>query len=913
MRIAKSTLIGTAVAVALCSGTAFAQQSSAASSDSSDANSPSAALQAIVVTGIRYEVQRSLQLKRMETGMTEVATAESIGKLPDKNVADVLSRLPGVDAQSSVSGEGGFADNNRISLRGTPASLTQTTIDGHAVSSGDWFIEDQYQTVGRSVSYDLLPANIVSKAVVHLSQNASMMAGGVAGSVNIHTVRPFDFKPGISGYVRAGAVYADLPGKTDPQASAMVSWRNDRVGLLAMGFYQKQHLRRDGQEFLGYAAVPAATAQAWRTANPALPNAAGALYPTLIGQALFQQNWERAGGLVDLQLNPTERLSFDLTGFYSHLDAANTNRNFMLWGTSLVNGTFYTDPNTNVTSTVYAPSSLTVANGAVLAGTWPTTLLAGSPSGAAVPPSIVYDQIMRPGATASSSFVNLDGTYDASDDLTFKGQIGFTYGRGNTPSQPAFEYDGGSGAAYQFHGITSLATVSFPGVDTSSPNGFGTSWAWNDIVHSIDKESYGKLDATLNVDNGAFKDIRAGIRFAHHERETAFNQDQGLNCFHAGCVPAYSGGEYPSDYQSSLPGGGAWANNIFINSEGAIQAFDATNLSTGAQRYYWQGSFDVNENDFSAYLMANVGGERWSGNFGVRFVNTLEEVLTNVQGGANPLTFSAFGPFTPTEIDNRYFNVLPSANFKFDITKDLLLRFDAAETIALPDYSALGGAVLLTDTNLTGNGGNPNLKPVKGAVYSTDLEYYYGPESMFEIGLFDMDMSSYVDFGTSQGRYYDMTAKKFATYSITSPFNTTAQIRGGTLSWQQALPFGFGVNANFTLADGTAGDGNQVLGDSKYTYNVGGYYQHGPISANLDYTYRSHYYVAVSESSPENMANWDNLDAEVNYTVMRNLTVSFTARNLTDEIIKYYGQNEAQPVAIYNNGRRFYLTATYKF
>ncbi|EQD71372.1 TonB-dependent outer membrane receptor, partial [mine drainage metagenome] len=160
----------------------------------------------------------------------------------------------------------------------------------------------------------------------------------------------------------------------------------------------------------------------------------------------------------------------------------------------------------------------------------------------------------------------------------------------------------------------------------------------------------------------------------------------------------------------------------------------------------------------------------------------------------------------------------------------------------MPDYSALGGSILLTDTNLTGAGGNPNLKPIKGTVFSTDLEYYYGPESMVEAKLFDMNMQNYVDFGSAQGVYYDSTTKQDATFTITSPFNVNAQIKGVVLAWDQALPYGFGLQTNFMVADGTTGDGHPVLDNSKYTYNLGGYYQHGPISANVDYSYRSHYY-----------------------------------------------------------------------
>ncbi|MGH8294363.1 MAG: TonB-dependent receptor [Steroidobacteraceae bacterium] len=925
MRISRSTLIGTAVAVALFGGNAFAQQAGASPGGSSNSDADNtAALQEVVVTGIRYSVKASIAAKREATGMTEVATATDVGKLPAKNVADVLQTLPGVNTQSSVAGEGAFAENDRVSIRGTPASLTQTTIDGHFVSSGDWFIEDQYQTVGRSVSYDLLPAGIVGRTVVNLSQNASMVEGGVAGSVDIQTRHPLDFKQGLSGYVRGGAEYGDLPSKVDPRGQAMLNWNNGSFGVLAMGFYEKTHYRRDAQEELGYTTVDAATAAQWQAANPSLPNAAGAQIPSLLGQTLFQQTMIKDGGLVDIQAKPSDALSLDLTAFYSHMKAANNNDNFMFWGSHIVGGTQYCPPAPAAggaappCQTVYAPSSLTARNGVVTAASWPTTLLPGSPAGASVPNSWVYDEITRPGTTADASFVNLDATLDATDNLTLDGQLGFTYGSGDTTYAPAYEATGGAGAAYQLNGISSLATVSFPGSATNSPSSIlGTGWAWNDVDDSIDKEAYGKIDATFKVDNGAIEAIKAGVRFAHHTRDGQFTSDAGCTSYCWSNVPSGAGStEYPGNFQSGI-GSSPWGGNIFLLSPSAIDAYDAVALKTGPQTYDWQLSFSVAENELAGYIMAEVGGDRWSGNFGVRIVNTLEEVLTNVSGGTNPLTFSGYGPYTPTEVDNRYFNVLPSVNLKFDLTRNLLWRFSAAQTMALPDYSALGGAVSLVDPNLTGNGGNPRLKPIKGAVYGTDLEYYYGPESMVEVGLFDMDMSSYVDFGTSTGRYIDQslsrTSTVYQTYTITSPFNTTAEIRGATIGWNQGLSLGFGLTANFTLANGSTGDGNPVLDDSKYTYNIGGYWQHGPISANLDYTYRSHFYAAIAAASPQYMANWYNLNAALTYNITHAFSLTFDGRNLTDKIIEEYGINETEPVAIYDNGRQFFLTANYKF
>src|ERR1700677_4440339 len=111
MRIARSAWMGTAVAVAIWGNNAFADQqqvrasgtgpSQVAANDTGGGSDT--ALDEVVVTGIRYSLKESLATKRASTNVVEVVTAEDIGKLPDKNIADVLKRVPGVNTQSAAS------------------------------------------------------------------------------------------------------------------------------------------------------------------------------------------------------------------------------------------------------------------------------------------------------------------------------------------------------------------------------------------------------------------------------------------------------------------------------------------------------------------------------------------------------------------------------------------------------------------------------------------------------------------------------------------------------------------------------------------------------------------------------------------------------------------------------------------
>lgn len=310
--------------------------------------------------------------------------------------------MPGVTISSAGANEGGFDENDRVSMRGTGPSLTQTLIDGHNVASGDWFVLNQTGTVGRSVSYTLLPSELVSRVVVKKSSEASLVEGGVAGSVDIITRKPLDFRAPFTFQASAGAVYADLPSKTDPQLSALLNFRNEEgnFGVLVQGFYEKRHLRRDGVELLGYETIAPGS-------NLALahPDLSGVQYPTDIGATFFEQQRTRKGGLVNLQLRPSDAVNFDLTGFYSKLEAPNFNRNYPLWDTHFINqgGGQFCGPNPCGNGLVPGIGLLpgyTIANNTLTNARFvgvPTTLYG------------VYDQISRPAESADSDFINLDG------------------------------------------------------------------------------------------------------------------------------------------------------------------------------------------------------------------------------------------------------------------------------------------------------------------------------------------------------------------------------------------------------------------------------------------------------------------------------------------------------------------------
>lgn len=850
----------------------------AAQARAQDGGTPDA--QTVIVTGVRAALEQSLRQKRNADAVVEVVTAEDIGKMPDKNVADAIQRLPGVNTQSSAGGEGGFGENDRVSLRGTSPSLQQTLFNGHAISTGDWFVLNQYGgNVGRSSSFSLLPSELVGSIVVQKSATADLVEGGVSGAINVITRRPLDFRQPLTVEASVQANYNDLAKKTEPQVSALVSWKNatNTFGVLLQGFSEKQSVRRDGQEILGYTPIGATSAAA--IANPAL---AGVKVPTFIGAAFFEQKKKREGGAFDIEAKPTRDIGVDLNGFYSKLSAPHQNTNWLA------------APANSINSANLIPASPVIRNGTLVGATF------SSNSGE-------VDNIYRPDAGGESWYIDLNGRWRVNEDLSFTGKIGRTHGIGWDHGDVYYQNNVDGGMMYALNGMTP-ATVSYPGGNTTKPG--STAWAGGGEAQSVDKEKYAQVDGTWRVrDNPWLQGVRFGARWTDHKRtaEHPLETRPGPNGF-SNPGPVWNGEMYPGDFGSDL--GGSIFNNYFKYSGAALGAWGAVpgnRLLDFTLRHNWLDEFKVGEKTAAVYGMADIGGDSWSGNFGLRAVETRQTTVVNLPGGQNPITGSAFGPYTPTTYERKYRDYLPSANVKFDVRSDLVVRAGIAKTMARPDYSALGGSVSLNDDALSGSGGNVKLDPIRSVNYDLSAEWYYMPKAMLSAGLFYMDFSSIVAQGTSTGSYYNNKRGAFTDYQITSPYNTTATNKGIELSWQQPLWNNFGMLTNYTWADGELDGGGEMLNASKNTYNVTGYYENDRFSARLAYSHRSAYKAGVDRGASQHVDAMPSLAASVNFKINEHLTVTFDALNLTNETIKMYAENKDQPRAFYSNGRTFYL------
>lgn len=889
----------------------------------------------LVVTGIRASLQASVEAKRNANAVIDVITAEDIGKFPDKNVAESLQRVPGVTIQRE------FGEGERISIRGTAPTLNRTLLNGHSVATADWFILDQFKA-SRSFNYLMLPSEIVGKVEVFKSPTADIDEGGVGGTVNVHTRKPLDLAPlSVSGSLQA--FHDEKSGSTDPTASAMFSWHNDdkTLGVLVGGIYDKRRIRRDGIEVLGYQAVTTASGDGTNISG--ITPGQTVFAPSLIGSSLFTQTRERKGANFAIQFAPTDKLEVNLTGLYSKMDADNFNQNYMAWISQKV-GALSTSPGSQFNIT-------RVENGTATAGNF--NAIGGN--------GVVFDAIDRIAHTNVGS-IDLETIYRPNEAWEFHGRIGYTKAKGATDLQPFWETNAPTGLTYDLSG--GLPKVTFTDINpTTADDEMTLGWASANTTVNDDDEFYTFVDGERFVDAGAFTSVKFGLKYTDHDRsvEQTYGQRRalfgGTACNGGPCsLASVQGGLTDSDYLDGIKGPGVLSSYLTADKNkieaiyaamGPATIYDPSNPNTGGciglancNHFGPLESFEFNEKTFGGYLMGNLKGEGWRGNVGVRVVNTKIETSAwrvGVSPGTPGAVNNPFGLMVATTADKEYTDVLPSANFSFDVRDDLVLRLAAGRVLARPDYAQMAGFTSLTESLLTASGGNPDLDPYRANQYDASLEWYFAPQSLLAVAFFYKDISTYIVQGATVEKLplqADATDPRVVNpanncvqqsaglyscdYNVGRPVNVPGgETKGIEVNFQMPVWNGFGVLANYTYTDASSTTDVPIPSSSKNIANISGYYENERFSARLSYNYRSKFFVDYDAERGYRQLWSDSLkslDASASVNLTPNISLSLDAINLTDEKqTDNYDNDKNRPARIYKNGRMVFGGVRVKF
>ncbi|WP_331344705.1 TonB-dependent receptor [Cellvibrio sp. UBA7661] len=271
------------------------------------ANTADPDLEEVVVQGIRTSLEDAQALKREGDTVKDVITASDIGALPDKSITEALQRVPGVTVGrfAAPTDPNHFAAEGRgVLVRGLDRVHSQFN-GRESFSAGNW-------TSG--LSYEDIPPELVGTVEVIKNQTSDIIAGGVAGTVNLITRKPLDMD-GCKIFISAKTSYGDLVDDWSPSYSGLFSDRWDtsvgEFGLLISASTSEFTARGDGINLSNFYERSATQTEYPTLGNTELPGYAGQklFMPTGPWMQTADSNRDRNGFDVALQWqNPDETL-----------------------------------------------------------------------------------------------------------------------------------------------------------------------------------------------------------------------------------------------------------------------------------------------------------------------------------------------------------------------------------------------------------------------------------------------------------------------------------------------------------------------------------------------------------------------------------------------------------------------------
>lgn len=859
------------------SAPAFAQEApdDASAQDSGD----------IVVTGVRASLRSALNTKRDAVQFVDALVAEDIAKFPDSNLGEALQRIPGITVEPNAGGDIGSSvgEGGTINVRGLQANFTQVRVNGLIATNPG---------TERGFSFNVLGSDLIASAVVRKTLTAKDDEGGLAGTVDLKTYHPFDYKDRILS-VTARGNYTDQAKKLNPAGTLIFSdqFADGRLGIAAGVSYDYRDIVENRQSHFFTPLINSVGSNA-STLTPAQRDVANTtLIP--LDPAVYRntQKRKRLNATLSIQAQPTDNLRLTFDNIYAKLNSSGNNirLDFPIEGA----------PATRV------PTDLVREGDIFRAGTFPASSQFMR---------IIDNQIERRQEVFQSSLsadwnvtsnldVHAQGAYsNAVEDFSRFNQIDL---------RSAF-----TSIFYTFDGSGVTATPALG--DKTNPA------LYTELNRIRDRPSYdtdrqysADLDLVWKVGLGPITAIEFGG--GYRDRTKTFRAFDGR----AAGLPSSAVANLASFLRYSPIDISGDAHQV---SPGIIEVINRNQLITQvapngyAVPELLSAHYDITETVSFGYALARFEIGSLSGNAGVRYVHTDQ----------TSVGFQVVGTATlPASFNNSYSYALPSVQLRYDITPKLVARASIFKSLTRPELSNIQpGRRVDTFNGGVGTAGNTSLQPFTAVNYDAGLEWYFGQDALISGSYFRKELNGFVENVTEQVTLTDPVGTPYTIF-LTRPVNGRgATIQGLELSVQAPFRFLPGVlrntgilaNATYTDASGqfAAGDSrNRALPFvSKYSYNIIAYYDAEPFSLRLAYNWRDRYATGVTSAGGlvNSREPYGQLDLSSTYNLGKNLSANLNIQNLTNrqDIVSVNLRPDLQS-GVREVGRRYSLGVTYKF
>ena len=833
-------------------------------------------LDGIYLTGFGGGQAKALNTQKNKQNITNIVSADQVGKFPDANIGDAVKRIPGITMQVDQ----GEARN--VIVRGLAPQLNSVTLNGSRIPSAEGD--------NRNIQMDLIPADMIQTIEVNKAVTPDMNADALGGSVNLVTrTAPEGFR--LSATLGSGINF--ITDKRILNGTFLVGDRakNGKFGWMLAASIFDSDFGSDNieaewtDEFEFNTGLTDSDGEAILQGEDVNP------YTNVFEQRTYivQRIRRSFSANFDYRFNANNKI--ELRTMYNWRDDRENRYRLeqqMLDGDEINVGDFTIDGNGNLSRFPVEVARQT--KGGIDNNRNQNTRL--------------EDQRMQNYTLQGEHLIGkvkldwLTSYAKASEERLNEryAQYNAEYIINNDFSDPEFPL-----FTPENQGDTDLANFEFD--EITEENQYTEEEDINLFLNAeLPADFFGKGDGFVKFGlRGRFKNkFRDNDFFEFPDLESQFEflSDVPTRDF---SDPDYLAG---SQYQAGFFADPEWLGGLsLVNGESVPDEF-------------LRAFFDVEENVFAAYAMAN---QQLSDKFSVLAGLRLEHTSINATANDIENEDELVGRITE---ESSYTNVMPSIHLKYDVTDNTILRFAWTNTLARPNYEDLVPTFDIVNSDEEIFLGNPDLEATTSMAFDLMAEHYFKSVGILSGGVFFKDVNDFI---------YTLQSEDQATgFQVFQPQNgDDATIFGAEIAFQRQLDFLPGFLRNFSLylnytyltssADGVANEDGDLRtdldlpGTAPNMFNGSLAYNDNKFNIRLSANYSDAYIDEIGGRAFDDRYYDEQflLDFNMNYAINPNLRVYFDLLNITDQPLRFFQGVSNRTMQAEYYGRRITLGLKY--
>lgn len=945
----KHLLKTSVAALAVAGAPAMAQTAAAPAAPGADQPAPDA--NQIIVSGYARSITNANRIKELSISVVDAISAEDVGKLPDVSIADALARLPGTAVQQA-SGRARY-----VSIRGFGPDYSTGTLNGRIVAT----IDDN-----RRFDYEQYPGDLFQEIDVIKTPSANLLNPGLAGTVDLQTYDPLKGKNTFS--INAQGAIGEY-GPLNPEGT--------NKGYKISSVFTRKFADNTLGVSLGFSAIQDPTQNYhWATGGgngnyygPNNRDAAGNIGPDDIQNYANTNTLYRQTGFGHVVYRPSDRFEVSVDSLYTQLKTREYSRGWEL-------------PLASWSRDTQIPGTETATNGYVQSEQWLVNPVLRNDFNTSDAKTFLIGGNLKAKLTDWLKFT-LDGSYSRAHrhDNTYEIYGGVSYQNNTNPATATVtrQPDGSYGVNIAGANYADPAQVSLTDPQGWGQVGFNNVPDLIDTVHTLRGELLG------DINRGWLKNLEVGLNYTDERRLSNYSG-------YFICLPGVAGTTSVGNC-GPYPGTNGGPNSVAIPQSiitGSVEPYGVTGtriiavdsiaaqgiLRTAPQSLASDSARDwtVYERIFTGYAQLNfdglTGNIHLRGNIGGQVVHTNQSSIGNIATNATT--------FVPSYGRTNYTYFLPSLNTSLEIGRGSYIRLGASRTLARAkldnenasfsvSYCGAQGCTTVPPINgatplLSGNGGNPYIRPYFSDNVDLSLEKYFEHgQGKFSIAGYYKHISNFAtqnsnlnngninNNGPSSSTTY---AYDFSAYSalvtnqalLNNPLYTTqgyasAPVNDGSgdvygFEASLVLPLkvltpaldGFGVVANYAYTESSIQFSNGAVitlpGLSKDVVQGQIFFEKYGFNARASLTHRGPYLGDYQLFNAQITANetkaQTTLDAQIGYDFksgpLKGLSLYVQGHNLTNSKTLSYVNNDPNEINIRDQyGANYLFGATIKF